>query len=411
MWRGDSTVQAAERTAVKWSSVLSRERSPRVAIEEALESIADNLEGEAPNLVLIFAYSSQIDQYPLMAEAVAESYPDAALVGCSAAGVVGGGHEIEHEPALALAAAVLPRVQVEVFHLLPNEMELLGDEPRLWRRRFGLEPAAEPYFVLFPDPFTCDVDVLIRALDDAYMASPKVGGLASGGSAPGETQLFAGQEIHSAGAVGLVLRGNIVMDTIVAQGCRPIGAPLFVTWAENNILCQLEGRRATEVLSELYDSLPADDQELFRSSLHLGVVMQEGEQEYRHGDFLIRNVIGMDPESGTLAVGDRLNNGQVVQFHVRDAKTSASDLETMLSRCKQDLGEVSPKGALLFSCLGRGERLYGVADHDSNLIASSLGQVPISGFFCNGEIGPVGGRSFLHGYTSSIAVFRPRDDN
>jgi small ligand-binding sensory domain FIST len=201
------------------------------------------------------------------------------------------------------------------------------------------------------------------------------------------------------------------MDTIVAQGCRPIGAPLFVTWAENNILCQLEGRRATEVLSELYDSLPADDQELFRSSLHLGVVMQEGEQEYRHGDFLIRNVIGMDPESGTLAVGDRLNNGQVVQFHVRDAKTAASDLETMLSRCKQDLGEVSPKGALLFSCLGRGERLYGVADHDSNLIASSLGQVPISGFFCNGEIGPVGGRSFLHGYTSSIAVFRSRDDN
>ena len=389
--------------------MLSRERSPRFAVEEALEGIAVNLDGEAPDLVLVFVYPSQPDQYPLVAEAVAESYPDASLVGCSAAGVVGGGQEVEHEPALALTAAVLPGVLLEVFHLQPNEMELLGDEPLLWRRRFAVEPADEPHFVLFPDPFTCDADVLIRALDDAYPASPKVGGLASGGGAPGENQLIAGGEIHSAGAVGLMLRGNIVMDTIVAQGCRPIGDPLFVTWAEDNILCQLEGRRATEVLSELYDSLPSDDQKLFRSSLHLGVVMQEGEQEYRHGDFLIRNVIGMDPESGVLAIGERLNNGQVVQFHVRDARTSASDLEAMLDRCKQDLGGASPDGALLFSCLGRGERLYGVGDHDSNLIASSLGRMPIGGFFCNGEIGPVGGQSFLHGYTSSIAVFRPRD--
>ena len=394
--------------AVKWSSVLSRERSEQFAVEEALESLAVDLQGEAPDLILMFVYSSQTDQYPSMAEAIAECYPDAALVGCSAAGVVGGGHEIEHEPALSLTAAVLPGVQIEVFHLLPNEMELLGDEPLMWRRRFGFEPADEPNFLLFADPFTCDANLLIRALDDAYTTSPKVGGLASGGRAPGETQLFAGEEIHSVGAVGLVLRGNIVMDTIVAQGCRPIGAPLFVTWAENNVLCQLEGRRATEVLSELYDSLSSDDQKLFRRSLHLGVVMQEGEQEYRHGDFLMRNVIGMDPESGVLAVGEQLENGQVVQFHVRDAKTSASDLEAMLSRCKQDLGTASPEGALLFSCLGRGESLYGVVDHDINLIASSLGSVPIGGFFCSGEIGPVGGRSFLHGYTSSIAVFRPQ---
>ena len=393
---------------MKWSSVLSRERSQQLAVEEALESIAVDLQGEAPDLILMFVYSSQTDQYPAMAKAIAECYPDVALVGCSAAGVVGGGHEIEHEPALSLTAAVLPGVQVEVFHLLPNEMELLGDVPLMWRRRFGLEPAAEPSFVLFADPFTCDTNLLIRALDDSYAASPKVGGLASGGRSPGETQLFAGGEIHSVGAVGLVLRGNIVMDTIVAQGCRPIGAPLFVTWAENNVLCQLEGRRATEVLSELYDSLSLDDQKLFRRSLHLGVVMQEGEQEYSHGDFLIRNVIGMDPESGILAVGEQLENGQVVQFHVRDAKTSASDLEAMLSRCKQDLGTASPEGALLFSCLGRGESLYGIADHDTNLIASSLGNLPIGGFFCSGEIGPVGGRSFLHGYTSSIAVFRPQ---
>jgi len=395
---------------VKWASALSHERSPKFAVAEALEGVEADLGGAPADVVLLFVYPSQTDHYQLVTEAIVERYPNAALVGCSAAGVVGGGEEVEHEPALALTAAVLPGVEVEAFHLLPNELEILGDEPPLWRRRFGAESRDVPQFLLLPDPFTCDADVMVRALDQAYPASPKVGGLASGGSSPGENRLFAGDEIHSAGAVGLVLRGNIVMDTIVAQGCRPIGDPLFVTWAEENILCQLEGRRATEVLSELYDSLSGDDQELFRSSLHLGVVMQEGEQEYRQGDFLMRNVIGMDPESGVLAVGERLRNGQVVQFHVRDAKTSAADLEAMLDRCRQDLGGASPEGALLFSCLGRGERLYGVTDHDSNMISANLGRMPIGGFFCNGEIGPVGGQSFLHGYTSSIAVFRARHD-
>lgn len=395
---------------MKWSSALSHERSPKFAVAEALERVDADLGGAPADLVLLFAYPSQTDQYQLVVEAVTERYPSAVLVGCSAAGVVGGGEEVEHEPALALTAATLPGVHAKAFHLLPNEIEVLGAEPLLWRRRFDVVPIDQPQFLLFPDPFTCDANDLVRALDEAYPGSPKVGGLASGGTAPGENRLFADEEVHSAGAVGVVLTGNIVMDTIVAQGCRPIGDPLFVTWAEDNVLCQLEGRRATEVLSELYDSLSSADKQLFRQSLHLGIVMQEGAQEYRHGDFLIRNVIGMDPESGVLAVGDRLNNGQVVQFHVRDAQTSAADLETMLGRCREHLGDETPAAALLFSCLGRGERLYGVAHHDSNMIAANLGCVPIGGFFCNGEIGPVGGHSFLHGYTSSIAVFRARKD-
>ena len=393
---------------MKWASVLSRERSPKFAVEEAIESIDAGLGGESPDVVMVFAYPSRTEQYPLVLEAIAEHHPGTPLVGCSAAGIVGGGHEIEHEPGLSLTAAVLPGVKVETFHLQPTEIELLGSEDALWHRRFGIKPSEEPHIILFPDPFTCDAADLLKTLDAAYPTSAKIGGLASGGQTPGDNQLFVGDEIHSAGAAGLTLRGDIVMDTIVAQGCRPIGDPLFVTWAEDNVLCQLDGRRATEVLSELYDSLSGDDQDLFRTSMHLGVVMHEGEQVYQHGDFLIRNVIGMDPSSGVLAVGERLNNGQVVQFHLRDAQTSAADLAMMLDRCKQERGSAVPSGALLFSCLGRGEQLYGVADHDSKMIASSFDQVPVGGFFCNGEIGPIGGQSFLHGYTSSIAVFRKR---
>jgi small ligand-binding sensory domain FIST len=391
-----------------WASVISRQRSPKFAVEEALESLAAEIGGQEPDLMLVFVYPSRVEQYPSVVEAIAERYPTVALAGCSAAGVVGGGREVEHQPALSLTAAILPGVEVDVFHLTPTEIELIGDEAALWKRRFGMSPRERPSFILFPDPFTCDAGGLLQSLDAVYPDSAKVGGLASGGRAPGDNQLFAGGEIHSAGAVVVALRGNILMDTIVAQGCRPIGDPLFVTWAEENIICQLEGRRATEVLSELYESLPDDDRQLFRQALHLGVVMRAGEQQYGPGDFLIRNVIGMDPESGVLAVGDRLSNGQVVQFHVRDARTSAADLEAMLDRCSEDQRKAAPQAALLFSCLGRGENLYGVSGHDSRLIASHFGGLPIGGFFCSGEIGPVGGRSFLHGYTSSIAVFRPR---
>ena len=396
---------------MKWASVVSRERSPKFAVEEALESLGGGLGEHDPDLVLVFAYPNQVDQYPFVSEAVSERFPGAALVGCSAAGVVGGGHEVEHSPALSVTAAVMPGVEVTPFYLHPNEIEVFGEEALLWRQRFGFEPQQEPQFILIPDPFTCDAASLIRGLDGAYPTSRKVGGLASGGRAPGDNQLFIDDQIHSAGAVGVVLTGNVVMDTIVAQGCRPIGDPLFVTWAEENVLCQLEGRRATEVLSEIYESLAADDRELFRHSLFLGVVMNEGQEIYEQGDFLIRNVIGMDPDSGVLAVGERLSNGQVVQFHLRDAQTSAADLEAMLDRCKRGLAGSEPQGALLFSCLGRGVQLYGVTDHDSSLIAERLGRLPIGGFFCNGEIGPVSGRSFVHGYTSSIALFRPRLDD
>lgn len=393
---------------MKWASVVSRERSPKFAVEEALESLAGRLGDDQPDLVFVFAYPNQVDQYPFVSEAVAERFPGASMVGCSASGVVGGGHEVEHSPALSVTAAALPEVNVSTFHLHPNEIEVFAEEAPLWRRRFGFDPTDEPQFILIPDPFTCDAASLIRGLDNAYPVGGKIGGLASGGEAPGDNQLFIDDQIHSAGVVGVALTGNVVMETIVAQGCRPIGDPLFVTWAEDNVLCQLEGRRATEVLSELYESLEDDDRELFRHSLFLGVVMNEGQQSYEQGDFLIRNVIGMDPDSGVLAVGERLSNGQVVQFHLRDARTSAADLESMLDRCKQRLSGGAPEGVLLFSCLGRGERLYGVADHDSRMITDRLGSLPIGGFFCNGEIGPVSGRSFVHGYTSSIALFCPR---
>jgi small ligand-binding sensory domain FIST len=208
------------------------------------------------------------------------------------------------------------------------------------------------------------------------------------------------------GLVGVGLSGDLQLDAIVAQGCRPIGHPMFVTRCKDGLLLELDGRPPLGLLQELYEGLAARDQELFQESLFVGLVMREDQVEYGQGDFLIRNLIGMDDESGAVAVGAELRDAQVVQFHLRDARTSSDDLEACLRRYQADRREPPPAGALLFSCLGRGRHLYGEPDHDSRAFARHLGGVPLGGFFCNGEIGPVQDRTYLHGYTSSFAVFR-----
>ena len=214
--------------------------------------------------------------------------------------------------------------------------------------------------------------------------------------------------MHRAGAVGVALHGNIILDTIVAQGCRPIGIPMQITACQRNVLLELDGKKPLDTLRSLLDHLSERDQELARHSLFLGVVMDELKDDPKHGDFLIRNIVGIDGESGSVAVGELLKEGQTVQFHLRDAMTSAEDLEAVLSRYGDALEGPDISGALLFSCLGRGQQLYGRPDHDTQMFHNQVGPVPLTGFFCNGEIGPVGGTTFLHGYTSSFGVFRPR---
>jgi small ligand-binding sensory domain FIST len=206
----------------------------------------------------------------------------------------------------------------------------------------------------------------------------------------------------------LALDGNITVDTVVAQGCRPIGSPMRISKSDRNMLLELEGEAPMAVLRNLYQEVPKRDQELLGHSLFLGVVMDELIDSPVQGDFLIRNVVGMDQSTGGLAIGEMLKEGQLVQFHLRDAETSTDDLQAVLGRYAAEHWENDIPGALLFSCLGRGQFLFGKPNHDTDLFREKLGDVPLGGFFCNGEIGPVSGTTFLHGYTSSFGLFRPK---
>src|SRR5690606_25563051 len=256
------------------------------------------------------------------------------------------------------------------------------------------------------DPFSCDIERILRGLDYAFPDSAKVGGVPSTGTPSGRNTLWVDDQRHDGGLVGVMLEGNISVDAIVAQGCRPIGNPMFITRAERDVIFEIDGRRPDELLSELYEQLPEADRQRMRYSLFLGLASVDAQQVYRHGDFLVRDIVGIDGGNGSIAVAAHVQLGRVVQFHLRDAEASAADLDALLRRYVSD--EPLPVGGLMFSCVGRGEGLYGTPDHDSQVFERIVGPVPLGGFFCSGEIGPVQGESHLHGYTSALALFRPR---
>ncbi len=391
---------------MKWCSALSQLPDLVDAVREAAAALRAELAGAEPNLILLFLSEHHRDGFREASALVGSEFGSCLVLGCTARSVIGGGQEVEHGPGLSLAAAALPGVTLRPFHYEMSDLPNAEEAVAVWQERFG-QDADPPHFLLLSDPFSFDVEPLIRGLDRAFPRGRKMGGVASSGSTPGDNALYVGSEVHHEGIVGVALSGDLEIDAVVAQGCRPIGSPMFVTRARENLLYELDGRSSLAVLQELYRSLCPEDQDLSRGSLFLGIEMEESQSEYQHGDFLIRNLLGSEEDTGALVVGALLQERSVVQFHLRDARTSAEDLDVRLER-QASQAPNEAEGAILFSCLGRGAGLYGEPNHDSDLLRQRLGAVPIAGFFCNGEIGPVQGRTFLHGYTSAFALFRRR---
>lgn len=367
----------------------------------AATELQRQLGDDEADLVVAFASPHHADAYEALPAGIGAAFPRALLFGCSAAGVIGGGHEVEERVGLSLTAASLPGVTLKplVFGDAPDEGPEASAEA--WRARVGLEAEADPQFLLIGDPFTFDANALVAGLDAAYPTGVKIGGLASGGSGPGQNALWAGATMQRVGAVGVAMTGDIAVDTIVAQGCRPIGDPMPITRADGSIVRELGGKEPVAYMRALYEGLDKRDKELFRHSLFIGLEIQSSKIEFQ-GDFLVRNIVGVDPNTGALAVAGRVRPWQVLQFLLRDAKTAEQDLSAQLERYRGP----RPAGVLMFSCVGRGQGLFGRADHDTDLLRARVGGVPLGGFFCNGEIGPVGGQTFLHGYTSAFGLFR-----
>lgn len=407
--------------AMQWISTLSTQPSLETAVKEVVEQAQRSLSAE-PDLGFVFISSAFASEFPRLLPLLQDQLTLPTIVGCSGGGVVGYADdatptEVEDKPALSLCLAHLPQVDLHTFHLSANDLPDLDSPPDRWIEAIGVSPDTHPQFVLMADPYSAGINDLLQGLDFAYPDSVKVGGLAGIGSFNKSSGLFCNDQLYTDGIVGLTLSGNVTLDTIVAQGCRPIGHAYRVVEGERNVVLKLDDgteqgtvsiRPPMEILQELFQTLDEDDRKLAQHSLFIGVEQSGFKPTLGHGDFLIRNLIGVDPRLGAIAIGDRVRPGQRVQFHLRDARTSAEDLDLLLSRYPAATTTNHPNemGALMFSCMGRGVGLYETASFDAHLFNRYLKQVPLSGFFCNGEIGPIGNTTFLHGYTSVFAICR-----
>ncbi|MBE9034683.1 FIST signal transduction protein [aff. Roholtiella sp. LEGE 12411] len=398
---------------MQWANALSTRHSLEAAVTDVVERAVSSLTAP-PDLGLVFISSAFTSEYSRLLPLLAEKLSVPVLIGCSGGGVIGTTvsgqtQELEAEPAISLTLAHLPGVKVQVFHIIAEELPDLDSPPDAWLDLLGVPPSPTPQFILLSSSFSSGINDLLQGLDFAYPGSVIVGGQASGGGMGGRIALFCNDRLYRDGTVGIALSGNIVLETIVAQGCRPIGKPLQVTKADRNIILELDEQVPLVVLRDLIATLSEKEKTLAQHSLFVGVAMDEFKVSLQQGDFLIRGILGVDPTAGAIAIGDRVRPGQRLQFHLRDAEASAEDLELLLKSYQhQRETEPSPSAvaALMFACLGRGEGLYGKPNFDSELFRRYLQDIPVGGFFCGGEIGPVGGRTFLHAYTSAFGICR-----
>jgi small ligand-binding sensory domain FIST len=393
---------------MKWASSIAISSDYRDNVRQCVDEVARELQ-EKPDLTIIFVSPHFAREYEQIGVEFYEQLSCSNMIGCSAGGVIGAGKEVEGMPGISLTAGYLPGVKIKPFHLEHGDLPSLDGSPRPWEELFGVQAKDNPDFLILGEPFSLSPEEWLSGLDFAFPGAAKIGGLASAASQPDENVLYLNEEIFHSGLIGVTFSGDLKLDTVVAQGCYPVGDSLQITACENNLLKELDGEPALQRLADVLSDLTPDEQKLAQHSLFVGIVMDIMKVSYEQGDFLIRNLIGADPEEGHLLVAADLHEGQTIQFHLRDAKASATDLDAVLSSFTNKQDKDIYSGALLFSCLGRGQYLYGCSNHDSERFHHFLGQIPLGGFFCNGEIGAVGGTTYLHGYTSSFGMFRSRN--
>lgn len=404
-------------TALSIGCGLSANVDPGLAAEQVVEQATAAVKPGAADLVLLFVSGSHAPHLEDIASIVRSSLEPGTLVGITAEGVVGGDTEVERAPAISLFAASLPGTTLHPFTYrdLPHVKE--GDTAALTRAAEVIGARRDMRGILFfADPFSVPaaaaVDILsrVRTTVDGAKRCPVIGGMASASTKPGGNLILLNDQAMRAGGVGITIRGDVDIDCVVSQGCKPIGKPLVVTGAQRNVIKALGGEKALDVLRQIVSELPEEDRALLPGGVFLGRVIDEYKPRFGRGDFLIRGVLGVDQQTGAVAIGDLVRAGQTVQFHLRDARTATEDLQLLLAA--QQL-QHPPAGALLFTCNGRGSRLFGDTSHDAKAVSRALSPdparpLPMAGFFAAGEIGPIGGSSFLHGHTASLALFRQR---
>ena len=382
-WPGDFEEAGLQ----KWAENLRRElRAPQVSL--GLVFMSPRFFPRAKQILEILRVHARI---PLLA-------------GCSSPNLIVGEQEVEKHAGLTLGLYALPGAELKAFHFTQEQVEG-ANGPGYWQLETGVASAQTNGWLVFIDPFHLDSESWLRTWNEAYAPLPVLGGLASGDANEQATQVYLNGEVFEEGGVAISCGGSVKLFGVTSQGCTPIGETWTLTRVEQNIIHRIGNRPAYAVLEETFNQLSPEEQKQARGNLFIGLVVNEYLEDFHRGDFLIRNLLGADPRSGSIAVGALPRMGQTVQFQRRSAAAATEDMNALLTRARDELVGTTVYGGCLCSCSGRGQNLFGRPNHDAQMVQQRLGPLGLAGFFCNGEIGPVGQRSFLHGYTASLALF------
>lgn len=401
---------SAMQTPPHFASALSTQPDSVTAEREVTDAVLEGLQGRSPDLVAVFVTHHHGPALEELGQRLARDLGTEVVIGCTGESIIGPGREIEGSSALSVWAACLPGTAVRPFRM----QSVAGTGGT---HEFSGQPVIEEQesasLLLFGDPFSFPMDEYLKLLNRDFPGVPAVGGMASGGQGPGQNLLITEQGLVSEGALGLVLEGAVEVRSVVSQGCRPVGKPWVVTACEEHMIKRLGGKPALEVLMETLREIDPSEQNLFKRQPFIGLAMDPTKSSFDRSDFLVRTILGFQPQERAIAVADLLRRGQTIQFLVRDAASASEDLELLLHA---QAGGALPAdadphsaGALIFSCNGRGSRMFDRPHHDVTQVAEALHtELPVAGFFAMGEIGPVGAENYLHGFTASVAVFRQR---
>ncbi|PAW79749.1 MAG: hypothetical protein B9S32_00030 [Verrucomicrobia bacterium Tous-C9LFEB] len=382
-------------------SQLVRGRFSEQLVKEAAIALREKL-GQNPTLGILFVSVDYIEHINDVLEIIRLNARVPLLTGCSTQGIIGTNEESEAQSGFSLLLLSLPDCQVKAvpFTQAMIEEATVAD---YWYEKTGLKPDDVKAWLVFADPFTCQLDDWLKSWNRAYPGVPCLGGLACGPTQSAESWLFLNDGLVEHG-IAIALSGAIHIETVVSQGCKPIGEPLTVTHAEENYLLTIGSKPAFEVLNDVYQSLTDDERQKARGHLVAGLALNEYVEDFKQGDFIVRNILAADPSSGAVAINALPRVGQTMQYHLRDASAAAADLTALLDKA-QKKKKFKPFAGILCNCNGRGRELFTVPNHDAHLINEHFPNLPLAGFFANGEVGPIGHQNFIHSFTASLALF------
>ena len=391
-----------------WCSSVSNSPSFDRALEDITRDILVKLGNKKADLAIIFISSHHSSDYEEVSKKIKNAINCDKVIGCSASGVIGEGQEFEYLPGISIIVASLPNVTITPFHFYQDELPSPDEGPKSWEKIVGNVGEDPETIVLFPDPFSIRTEYVLDGLDFAFPRSKTIGALASGGNKPGENAMFVNEKTYYKGSCGLLITGNFELDILVAQSCRPIGEPMIVTQSSNNVIHELDGELPIVAIKNIYDKASEEDKENMNNALQIGMLMDRLSNNREKIQYMIRNISSIDKDTGSIMIGESITDGQIIQFHLRDSSVAQEELKKMLSEYHQEKSKTI-KSTLMFSSVGRGKYLLGKSHHDINLYKNVIDyNSPVTGFFSNGEISPIGDRTFLHGYTSSFAIFKEK---